>query len=118
MAERTTLDVITQFGDAFRKHDPSLLTDIIAEDCVLENSSPAPDGARFVGGAACLQFWQEIAANEQLNFETEETWISSDRAIRRWRLRWGTADGDTVRGVNIMKVRDGKIVEGLGYVKG
>jgi hypothetical protein len=37
-----------------------------------------------------------------------------DRAIIRWRL-WR---GDTSqRGVNLMRVRDGLIVEAMGYVK-
>jgi len=39
-----------------------------------------------------------------------------DRAIIRWCFHFG--DGETLRGVNLMHVRDGKIVEGLGYVKG
>ena len=38
----------------------------------------------------------------------------ADRGI----LRWSENETDRVRGVNIMRVRDGKIVEGLGYVKG
>jgi ketosteroid isomerase-like protein len=113
-----TLAVISQFGDAFSKHDPSLLDGIIADDCVLENTNPAPDGSRHEGGAACLEWWKAIAANQDMNFETEETWASGDRAIRRWRLRWGPGESDTVRGVNIMRVRDGQIVEAFGYVKG
>jgi hypothetical protein len=40
-----------------------------------------------------------------------------DRGIIRWQLRWSERDADRVRGPNIMRVRDGKIVEGLGYVK-
>lgn len=43
---------------------------------------------------------------------------SEDRGIIRWNLRWGENKTDRVRGVNIMRVRGGKIVEGLGYVKG
>ncbi len=42
----------------------------------------------------------------------------ADRGIIRWQLRWSENETDRVRGVNIMRVRDGKIVEGLGYVKG
>jgi len=117
MSEDVTRAVMTQFSDAFAKHDPSLLDDLLAEDCVLENTNPAPDGARYVGRQACLDFWRNIAANEALNFETEEMWVSGDRAVRRWRLRWGPGETDTVRGVNITRLRDGKIVEAMGYVK-
>jgi hypothetical protein len=28
------------------------------------------------------------------------------------------ADGNSVRGVNLMRVEDGRIVEAMGYVKG
>jgi len=41
-----------------------------------------------------------------------------DRAVIFWRFRWGEGDESSVRGVNLMRVRDGLIVEGRGYVKG
>jgi hypothetical protein len=110
MTEDTTVAVMNQFGDAFRKHDPSLLDDLLAEDCVLENSGPAPHGSRHVGRAECLEFWSGIARNEQMNFETEDMWTAGERAVRRWTLRWGPGENDYVRGVNIMRVRDGLIV--------
>jgi hypothetical protein len=31
---------------------------------------------------------------------------------------WGPEPMDSVRGVNLMRVRDGRIVEAQGYVKG
>ena len=51
-------------------------------------------------------------------FQEEEIWASGDRGIIRWQLRWGESETDRIRGVNIMRVRDGKIVSGMGYVKG
>ncbi|GII76180.1 hypothetical protein Sru01_11620 [Sphaerisporangium rufum] len=117
MSEEKTLAVINQFNDAFLKHDPALLDGLIADDCVLENSGPAPDGSRHVGGAACREFWSGIAAGAG-SFEPEEIWVAGERAVIRWRLRWGPTDADSVRGVNLMRLRDGQIVEGMGYVKG
>lgn len=38
-----------------------------------------------------------------------------DSAVIRWRFNFG--DGGSVRGVNLMRVRDGLIVEALGYAK-
>ena len=35
----------------------------------------------------------------------------------RWRLWWGNGESNSVRGVNLMRVRDGLIVEAMGYVK-
>jgi hypothetical protein len=42
-------------------HDPKLLADLIAEDCVIEDSGPAPAGARHVGRPACLARWSDHA---------------------------------------------------------
>jgi hypothetical protein len=33
-------------------------------------------------------------------------------------LRWGPTEAESVRGLNLMKVRDGLIVDGMGHVKG
>lgn len=114
----TTRDIVTRFHTAFETHRPEDLDDLIGEGCVLENTAPAPDGARYEGRDACLDFWKGIASSENLVFEAEEIWASEDRGIIRWRLRWSEDETDRVRGVNILRVRDGKIVEGMGYVKG
>ncbi|WP_255453753.1 nuclear transport factor 2 family protein [Paracoccus sp. S-4012] len=59
-----------------------------------------------------------IASAANLDLRAEEIWACGDRGIIRWRLRWGEGDSDHVRGVNIMRVRDDRIVEGMGDVKG
>lgn len=118
MSDEKTLEIVTQFDAAFKNHDPSLLDGVLAEDCVLENSGPAPDGSLHKGRAACLEFWTGIAANKDMNFETEEIWAAQDRGIIHWLLRWGPNEADHVRGVNVMTVRDGVIVHARGYVKG
>jgi hypothetical protein len=48
----------------------------------------------------------------------EDIWVDGERAVARWRHRWGPGWQDQVRGVNLIRVRDGRIVEVLGYVKG
>lgn len=113
----TTAEVIEQFDHAFQKPDPSGLESIIADDCVLENTGPAPDGAVYEGKDACVSFWTSIAANKDMHFDTESIDILGDRGIIKWRLTWGAGKNDSVRGVNIMRVRAGKIIEALGYVK-
>jgi hypothetical protein len=113
-----TREIIERFHNAFAAHHPGDLDDLIGEGCVLENTAPAPDGARYEGREACLDFWKGIASSANLVFEAEELWASEDRGIIRWQLRWGDNDTDRVRGVNIMRVQAGRIVEGLGYVKG
>ena len=115
---RTTAELMDRFNAAFLKHDPDLLKDLIAENCVIENTVPAPDGARLDGRASCLALWRQIATMPGAWFESESVEVFDDRAILRWRFHWGEGVADQVRGVNLMRVRDGLIVEAQGYVKG
>jgi hypothetical protein len=113
-----TTEVIARFNNAFLRHEPDFLTDLIAEDCVIENSNPAPNGSRHVGREACLTLWRGIATAPGTQFELEDVLVTGEQAIIRWRLWWGTGEDNSVRGVNLMRLRNGLIVEGLGYVKG
>jgi hypothetical protein len=112
-----TSEVIRRFNLAFQQHEPALLLDIIADDCVLENTGPAPNGARYEGRAACLAFWQGIASDPGMRFTIEEIRTIGDHSLIFWRLASGEGDAPSLRGVNIMRVRAGLIVEGRGYVK-
>ncbi|HVW55729.1 MAG TPA: nuclear transport factor 2 family protein [Rhizobiaceae bacterium] len=113
---RETTEIMQRFNDVFQRHDPSALDDIVAEHCVIENTTPAPDGARHVGKAACVGRWSRIATEPGTGFDLEETSVAGDRATIRWRYKWG--EGNSVRGVNLMRVERGLIVEAMGYVKG
>jgi hypothetical protein len=64
-----------------------------------------------------LALWQGIANNRAASFELEDVVVLGERAQIRWRYVWGTAQNEQLRGVNLMRVRDGRIVEGMGYVK-
>jgi ketosteroid isomerase-like protein len=112
-----TLQAVMQFNRAFVQYDASLLDDLIAEDCVMESVEPAPDGTRYVGREACLEFWQRLARSRDGAFVAEDIAAIDDRAIILWRYRFGPALSKSVRGVNVLRVRDGLIVESLGYVK-
>ncbi len=113
-----TSEVIRRFNDVFQKHDPSALATLIAEDCVVENTTPAPNGARHVGREACVALWTGIATAPGTHFELEDVFAAGERAIIRWRFCRGEGEANSVRGVNLMRVRQGLIVEGMGYVKG
>lgn len=118
MTTENTREMLERFNAAFENHRADDLDDLIGEDCFLENTAPAPDGARYEGRAACLAFWKGIASSANLVFKAEEISAMGDRGIIRWQLRWGDDEADRVRGVNIMRIRGGKIVEAMGYVKG
>ena len=114
----TTGELMRRFNDVFLRHDPVALPDLVAEDCVIEGTQPAPNGARHVGRDACVAQWKEIATTPGTHFDLEDVVVADDRAIIRWRYWWGEGEGNSVRGVNLMRVRHGKIVEAMGYVKG
>ncbi|MBI3245214.1 MAG: nuclear transport factor 2 family protein [Deltaproteobacteria bacterium] len=118
MPKRSTAEAIERFNNVFQRHDPAELADLVAEDCVIENTTPAPDGARHVGRVACVTLWQSIATTPNAHFDLEDVFVADERAIIRWRFWWGDGAQNSVRGVNLMRVKDGLIVEGLGYVKG
>jgi ketosteroid isomerase-like protein len=113
----STLQIMQRFNQAFVQHDGSLLDDLIAEDCVMESVEPAPDGTRYVGRAACLEFWQKLASNRDGAFTAEDIVAMDGHAFIRWRYHFGPGLSKSVRGVNVMRVRDGLIIEALGYVK-
>jgi SnoaL-like domain len=112
-----TLQILQRFNQAFVQHDGSLLENLIAEDCVMESVEPAPDGTRYVGRSACLEFWQKLANSRDGAFAAEDIVGFDAHGIIRWRYRFGPGLSQSVRGVNVMRVRDDLIVEALGYVK-
>ena len=114
----TTAEIMRRFNHAFLQHDPAALAELVAEDCVIENTTPAPNGARHVGRDACLALWQGIATAPGTRFDLEEVVVAGDRATIRWRYWWGEQESNSVRGVNLMRVRGEVIVEAMGYVKG
>jgi ketosteroid isomerase-like protein len=112
-----TQEILERFDRVFLAHDPADLAQLVADDCVLENTQPAPDGSRHEGKHACVAFWT-IATTPDIRFESERIISRGDRGMIQWRLVWGPDHASSVRGVNLMRVRDGRIVEAQGYVKG
>ena len=111
-----TLDVIHRFNTAFNSHDVDAIMALMTDDCVFENTSPAPDGERYEGQAAVRAFWERFfGGTPSARFETEDVFAGGERATVRWRYAW---DGGHVRGVDAFRVRDGKVAEKRSYVKG
>jgi ketosteroid isomerase-like protein len=121
MAGTTTadsiLELLDRFVEATNAHDVDALMALCAEDIVFESTDPAPDGVRHEGRDAVRRVWGEmLASTPAARFSVEEQFACGDgRAVVRWRYDWG--DGH-VRGVDVLRVRDGLIAETLSYVKG
>lgn len=114
---RSTAAVIDAFNLAFHNHTPEVIAGLVADDIVIEAITPAPDGALLVGKAAALAIWQGLASETHSGFEQEEVLVAGERAIVRWRYVFGPNGADALRGLNLMRVRDGLIVEAMGYAK-
>jgi ketosteroid isomerase-like protein len=115
-----TLAAVTRFNDAFNSRDVARIMAAMTGDCVFENTRPAPDGERFEGQARVRQAWENLfTRSPSARFETEEMFAAGDRCVVRWIYHWdrqGTRGH--VRGVDVFRVRDGKVAEKLSYVKG
>ena len=112
--------VVEQFNEAFNNHDVDGIMALMTDDCVFENTRPAPDGTRLTGQAAVRSYWVEFfQRSPQARFESEEIFDAGDRCVVRWIYQW-VRDGTKghVRGVDLFRVRDGKVAEKLSYVKG
>ena len=118
---QSTLAVIEAFNDALNRHDIDAVMDAMTGDCVFETTFPPPDGARFEGQANVRAFWEDFlrAAQDQV-INPEEFIVCGDRCTMRWVYQWTEADGKTshIRGVDVFRVRDGKVAEKFSYVKG
>ena len=110
-----TRAAIERFHDALNGHDIDSLSRLVHEECVFETTD-TPNGTRHVCRAAVLRACQDFFEQSPgARFEIEEIVTVDDRAFVRWRYDWG--DGH-VRGVDVMRVREGKVVETFAYVKG
>jgi len=116
-SDSVTAEVAARFIEAFQRKDATAIADLVAEECVMETMQPAPDGERVVGYDANVRFWQAMVADPSGSFEVEDVVVCGDRVINRWRYRFGKGDENSVRGVTLIQVRGGKIVEALAYAK-
>jgi uncharacterized protein (TIGR03086 family) len=111
----STLAVIRRFNEAFGRHDVDAVMALMTDDVVFEGTNP-PHGTRCEGQAAVRAVWEGLfGGTPSAKFVTEEGVIAGDRATYRWVYHF---DGGSVRGVDVFRVRDGKVAEKLSYVKG
>jgi ketosteroid isomerase-like protein len=114
------VSVVAKFNEAFARADVDAVMALMTDDCIFENTFPAPDGERHVGATAVRQFWDQFFASTHApRWETEELIAVGDRVVTRWRFSWGSGtEAGHVRGADVFRVRDGKVAEKLSYVKG
>ena len=111
------LGLMDRFTASINAHDLDAVLALVTDDIVFESTSPPPDGTRYQGRAAVAQVWGDLlAATPRARFAVEEQFSDgAGRAVVRWRYDWGEGH---VRGVDIIRVRNGRLAESLAYVKG
>ena len=111
---------VERYHDALNRRDIDAAVAAFTDDGLID-CTPPPDGERYEGAAGIRALFRQLFDSEgERTFETEEVIIAGDRAVVRWRHHWVDASGRPghVRGVDVLRVRDGKIAEKLSYVKG
>ena len=115
-----TADAVERFNEAFNRHDVDAVMAAMTADCVFENTSP-PDGRRYDGQEQVRSAWEEFfAASPDAHFDAEDVIVGGDRCVVQWRYTWTNDDGSlsSLRGVDVLRVRDGLVAEKFAYVKG
>ncbi len=113
--------IVLEFNQAFNRHDVAAMMSLMSEDCVFENTAPAPDGTTYKGKEEVAKFWQEFfRQSPQARIEIEEIFSAGMRCVMRWTYHWIDPEGNKghVRGVDIFQVKNGYITEKFSYVKG
>ena len=117
----SAMRLVMQFNEAFNRHDVPGMMSLMSDDCVFENTDPAPDGTTYSGKEAVTRFWQDFfRESPHAHIDIEEIFGAGNHCVMRWKYRWVDAAGQSghVRGVDIFREREGLLVEKFSYVKG
>jgi ketosteroid isomerase-like protein len=119
-AAETSVDLVTRFENNFNTYDVDALMADMTDDCVFEHVAPAAVSfGRHEGQAAVRAVWESLATHfPDYRFDIEDVFGAGERCACRWSLEWKLPDGGkgTGRGVDIFRIRNGKIAEKLTYV--
>lgn len=104
---------------AFGRGDVEAIMETLTEDCVFESTAP-PDGEVVEGASAIRAVWTDLFSGDGARFEEEELVVAGDRGVLGWRYSWTDGEGRPghVRGVDVLRFRDGRVCEKRSYVKG
>lgn len=117
----SAMRLVLDFNEAFNRQDVAGMLALVSQDCIFENSAPAPDGERVRGRADLTQYWNDFFRNSaHAHLHIEEIFGLGMRCVVRWSLEWQDVAGikSHVRGADIFQVREGLICERFSYVKG
>ncbi len=116
-----TIAAVQRFYEAFNQHDLDAMMAAVTDDCVFEGPYPYPDGTRNQGQKTVRAHYDQMfrSSPNPAVLDTEEMFAVGERCVVLWVLRWIGNNGEPqhYRGVDVHRVRDGKVAEKLSYHK-
>ena len=112
--------IVLDFNKAFNRQDVAGMMQLMSDDCVFENTNPAPDGTVYAGKEVVTRFWEDFfRESPRAHIEIEEIFGLGERCIMRWKYSWVDTKGRKghVRVVALFRLTNGLIREKLSYVK-
>jgi ketosteroid isomerase-like protein len=117
----TAIRLVIKFNEAFNQHDVAGMMQLMSDDCVFENTEPAPDGTVYTGKENVIRYWQDFFRDSpHAHIDIEDIFSAGNRCVMRWKYSWvdEARKKGYVRGVDIFQEKNGALIEKLSYVKG
>ncbi len=115
-----TIALVTRFENGFNARDVDALMADMTEDTVFEHvAPPAVSFGRYEGQAAVRAVWESLDEHfPGHRWEVTDIFADGDRCACRYTLRWRLPDGGegVGRGVDLFRIRDGKIAEKITFM--
>lgn len=117
-----TIAALSRWNDAWNDHDLDRVMELLHDEVEFENWT----GGRVAGKEALRKAWAPWFANHGgFRFTTEDLFVDekAGKVLFRWALDWPSAEKgregqpERRRGVDVMRFRDGRIVEKYTYSK-
>ncbi len=118
--ELTAADLKDTF-DAFNRHDVDAVMTHFADDCVFFTvAGDGQAGNRIEGAAAIAKAFSAVwAGMADAEWADHTHFVAGDRGVSQWTFRGTDKDGNRIEadGVDLFRIRDGKIVEKNAFRK-
>ena len=108
-------------NEAWNRGDAAALERLLHPECVLATAFPAPAGERREGKSAVLDLAErDFSRGRRAIREVKDLYGMGNRAVLHWQLKPSSPDFTLppLRGVDLIKVQAGLILEILSYCKG
>ncbi len=118
-----TADTLKQVVEAFNRHDLDAIMEYFSDDCSFDfPRGPEPYGQRFTGKAQVREgLASRFKGIPDVHYGDDGHWISADgtEGVSEWTLTGTMTSGIKlkVRGCDLWKFRDGKIIRKNSYWK-